>query len=424
MAAEQAKDRGNRAFAAGNFADAVSSFSEALALHARDPAGGNAHVYHSNRSAAYLKLGDAPKALQDADACIQLKRDWPKGYSRRGAALYALGRLADAQRAYQDGLALHGANPALLDGLRSVEAKLAAAQSFRPPSSSANGSNTTAPRPASSLRAFVAADKAALFRAYQFGLRSLMLALFVLYWLPLGSLAFGAFALFFQLALVNYGSFLFFTHGLPKWQAAYAQRLVLDPATQSLFFCLVFWVSAPHGLALLPVMLVEAVHLFAYLSALLDVLGLGANPLVTAVKTKALLPLAAAVIRDPQFPSLAPQTKWARLYQRVPLVAANLEVALGLALLLELLTPARNVLLLVLYWQVLRVRYMISQPLQEASRQLHVALLTLVSHPRCPAVIGSLYTKVHAFAAKMVDVSPPQQGGAGPGGLASRCTVM
>jgi stress-induced-phosphoprotein 1 len=46
----------------------------------------------SNRSAAYLKMGDAHNALEDTDAVIGLKPDFAKGYSRKGSALHALKR--------------------------------------------------------------------------------------------------------------------------------------------------------------------------------------------------------------------------------------------------------------------------------------------------------------------------------------------
>lgn len=426
MAAEQAKDRGNRSFAAGNYADAVSCFSEAIALHERDPAASsNAHVYYSNRSAAYLKLGDAPRALADATQCVALKRDWPKAFSRQGAALFALGRFPEAKRAYSDGLALHGGNAALLDGLRAVEAKLRASSGSTSASSASAASSTRAPR---SLRGFLVGDKGAVFKLLQFGLRAMLLLLFVMYWLPLGGNSGVAFSNFFLLSLVNYASYLAFTHGTPKLNAAYGQRLVLDPATQSLFYSLVFWVAAhpPHGLALLPVFLIEMVHFCSYLWTLLGLLGLSSSPVVNMVADRAVVPLAAAVISEPTFPAMTAQAKNAALYRRMPTVAANIEVALGLALIVEVLTPARNVLLLVLYWQVLRVRYMISPPLQDAFRRLHMTLLSVTSHPRCPAIVARAYTKLHAFAWKMVDVNTQQAAAnaGGAGGLASRCSVM
>ncbi|TYZ64160.1 hypothetical protein PybrP1_006307 [[Pythium] brassicae (nom. inval.)] len=420
MAADQAKDRGNRAFAAGSYANAVSEFSEAIALHARSGEG-QAHVYFSNRSAAYLKLGDGAAALADAEQCVALRRDWAKGYSRKGAALYHLGRYADASRAYRDGLTIEASNAALLDGLRSVELRLAAAQQSAP-GAPRSAAGTTPPAGAKSLREFVAADKAAAFQCFQFAMRSVLLLAFVLYWVPVAVPAPAAFGAFFQVALFNHASYLVFTHGVPKWQAAYAQRLVLDPSTQALFFCLVFWVSAPYTLAMVPVLLIEMVHWSAYAAGLLQVLKLAP---VAAAAGKALAPVAGAILSDPSFTALPAPSQWAKLYHRMPQTAANLEVAIGLALVLEMLSPARNFLLTILYWQLLRVRYMINPQLQEAFRMLNAAALRVTHHPRCPAVVARVYAKVQGFARSMADVQQQQAAGAsGAGGLASRCTVM
>ncbi|DAZ97763.1 TPA: hypothetical protein N0F65_009043 [Lagenidium giganteum] len=440
MAAEQAKDRGNKAFAAGNHADAISSFSEAIALHEKATAAGDApagalHVYYSNRSAAYLKLHDGRNALLDAEKCVALKADWAKGHSRKGAALYALGRYADAFRAYKDGLALDPTNNALAEGLRLVEQRMTA-----PPGASSSSSSSAVPPPASasrastsssssaatkSLRQFALGDKQSSFQLFQFVLRVLMVLNFGLYWLPLVIPAPVAFGNFFKLALINNLSFLAFTHGLPRFKAEYAQRLVMDPTTQSVFFCLIFWVSAPFSLALVPVLLLDLVHLSAYLSSLVQVLGLWHSPVVAALAGRA-ASAAALVLSDPGFPALPTQSKWAKLYHRMPQVAANVEVAIGLALVLELLTPARNFLLTMLFWQLLRVRYMISPQLQEAFRVLNVSILRLTTHPRCPHIVGTLYAKVQAVAAKMTDMSQYQAAanGASGGAARPRCSVM
>ncbi|GAB9472407.1 Transmembrane protein [Globisporangium polare] len=422
MAAEQAKDRGNRDFSAGRFADAIASFSEAIALHAKNDEAGNLHVYHSNRSAAHLKQGDSASALTDAEQCISLKRDWTKGYSRKGAALYSLGRYADAYRAYKDGLALEASNAALLDGLRSVERKMAAPAASAVPPRAAPASRSAATTSAKTLKEFLLADKTAMFGLFQFLMRWVLLLSFLLYWIPVVVPAYVAFGLFFKVALFNHLSYLMFTHGVPKWQAAYAQRLVLDPSTQALFFCLVFWVSAPFSLAMIPVFLIEMVHFAAYSASLLQVMKLAS---VSAAASKLLSPVAGAIISDPSFATLPAQSKWAKLYHRMPQVAANMEVGIGMALLVEMLTPARNFLLTILYWQLLRVRYMINPQLVEAFRVLNASILTLVHHPRCPAVVATVYAKIQKFAISMADVQQAQAAnGGGAAGLASKCTVM
>jgi tetratricopeptide (TPR) repeat protein len=45
---------------------------------------------YSNRSLCYLKIGEAQKALLDAETCINNRPDWVKGYYRKGAALMLL----------------------------------------------------------------------------------------------------------------------------------------------------------------------------------------------------------------------------------------------------------------------------------------------------------------------------------------------
>ncbi|CAI5713334.1 unnamed protein product [Peronospora destructor] len=418
MAAEQAKDRGNRAYSAGLYTDAVACFSEALAIA---PSAPNTHVFYSNRSAAQLKLYKAEEALKDADQCISLKPDWPKGYSRRGSALYALGRYTDAYRAYKDGLSYEASNEGLLEGLRSVEAKLS---TQRAGTSYGASTSTSSPPSAANLQSFLLGSKTNMFQLYQFVLRSLLLLCFVNFWIPVLLSSYEAYANFFKLALITHASYLAFTHGVPRWSAVYAQRLMLDPAVQVFIFCVVFWFSDPHGMAMIPVFLLEIVHYFAYLHSLLQVLGLTDSTVVTFVTSKVLVPLTSVIITDLSFSTLATRAKWAKLNTRMPQVAANIDVAIGIALLLEMLLPSRNFLLLVLYWQVLRIRYMISPQLQEAFRALHGTILTLVNHPRCPAVFSVVYGKIHAFAVKMSDAAQQQQASSGAGGLASRCSIM
>lgn len=37
-------------------------------------------------------MGNADKALEDAESCIQVNSSWAKGYARKGAALHKLKR--------------------------------------------------------------------------------------------------------------------------------------------------------------------------------------------------------------------------------------------------------------------------------------------------------------------------------------------
>lgn len=94
---------------------AIKLYSEALVL---DPQN---HVLFSNRSAAHAKAGDYRRALEDAEKTVEIRPDWAKGFSRKGAALAYLGRHGEARRAYEQGLTLEPENQQLLQGLRDVQ---------------------------------------------------------------------------------------------------------------------------------------------------------------------------------------------------------------------------------------------------------------------------------------------------------------
>lgn len=118
--ADEAKAKGNAAFSAGRFEEAVQYFSDAITLAPSN------HVLYSNRSAAHASLHHYAEALDDAKKTVELKPDWAKGYSRLGAAHIGLGNAEDAVSAYQKGLELDPSNEGLKSGL--ADAKAAAAR--------------------------------------------------------------------------------------------------------------------------------------------------------------------------------------------------------------------------------------------------------------------------------------------------------
>ncbi|OVA02999.1 Tetratricopeptide TPR-1 [Macleaya cordata] len=128
--AEEAKAKGNAAFSAGKFSEAIRFFSEAIDLAPTN------HVLYSNRSAAYASLHQYTEALTDAKKTVELKPDWSKGYSRLGAAQIGLGNFEEAISAYKKGLELDPNNEALKSGL--ADAQSAASRSRSSSSSSSS----------------------------------------------------------------------------------------------------------------------------------------------------------------------------------------------------------------------------------------------------------------------------------------------
>ncbi|XP_059640029.1 hsp70-Hsp90 organizing protein 3-like [Cornus florida] len=123
--ADEAKAKGNAAFSAGNYNDAIRHFTEAIELAPTN------HVLYSNRSASYASLGQYSDALSDAQKTVELKPDWSKGYSRLGAAHLGLRHYDDAVSAYKKGLEIDSNNEALKSGL--ADAQSAASRSRAPP---------------------------------------------------------------------------------------------------------------------------------------------------------------------------------------------------------------------------------------------------------------------------------------------------
>lgn len=110
--AAAAKTKGNAAFSAKSFKEAIKHFTEAIGHDPTD------HVFFSNRSACYASLEDYDKALEDGTQCVKLKPDWPKGYTRKGLAEFFLMKYDDAVETYKAGLKLAPEDATLKEGLK------------------------------------------------------------------------------------------------------------------------------------------------------------------------------------------------------------------------------------------------------------------------------------------------------------------
>lgn len=119
------KNEGNASLSKGEYQNAVDCYTKAIELD------GTNHVFYSNRSAAYLSMEKADEALKDADKCIEIKPDWVKGYTRKGAALHKKRDYEEAVKAYEDGLKVDPSNAACSSGLEEVK-KAMSSNTFNP----------------------------------------------------------------------------------------------------------------------------------------------------------------------------------------------------------------------------------------------------------------------------------------------------
>ncbi|KAG5855284.1 hypothetical protein ANANG_G00047470 [Anguilla anguilla] len=93
-------EKGIRLVQKGQYADAISKFTEAIHYIPND------YRFFGNRSYCYACLDQYAMALSDAERSIQLAPDWPKGYFRKGSALMGLKRYREAEKAMEQVLRL------------------------------------------------------------------------------------------------------------------------------------------------------------------------------------------------------------------------------------------------------------------------------------------------------------------------------
>jgi len=108
----EAKAKGNAAFSAQSFDEAIKHFTEAIGHDPTD------HVFFSNRSACFASLEKFEKALEDGKECVKLKPDWPKGYTRKGLAEFFLEKYDDSADTYKAGLKLSPEDAGMKEGLK------------------------------------------------------------------------------------------------------------------------------------------------------------------------------------------------------------------------------------------------------------------------------------------------------------------
>ncbi|RDB23380.1 Hsp70-Hsp90 organizing protein 3 [Hypsizygus marmoreus] len=122
------KDEGNALFKSGLHTAAINRYTGAASVAiSRPPWEANQFMREelstviSNRSAAYYEAHDYIAALADAEAVIQVRRNWSKGHFRKAKALLGLNRLGEAADAVKVGLAFEPANTELSSFLAEIE---------------------------------------------------------------------------------------------------------------------------------------------------------------------------------------------------------------------------------------------------------------------------------------------------------------
>ncbi|PVF93729.1 TPR-like protein [Serendipita vermifera] len=93
--AEKAREEGNTKFKAGQFAESVTFYTEAIKRAPSDPRG------YNNRAAAYTKLAALPEALKDAEEAIKIDPTFVRAYVRKSSILQSMREYTKAIEAAQ-----------------------------------------------------------------------------------------------------------------------------------------------------------------------------------------------------------------------------------------------------------------------------------------------------------------------------------
>jgi translocation protein SEC72 len=124
------KSEGNAAYKAKKYKDALELYNKAVELAWSRPLWEPLAFQYvreelapilSNRSATQVYLENHVSALVDAEAVTRLKKDWGKGWFRKGKALHGLGRYQEAIEAYRTGLVYESNSDDLLEALKESE---------------------------------------------------------------------------------------------------------------------------------------------------------------------------------------------------------------------------------------------------------------------------------------------------------------
>ncbi|EIM85824.1 uncharacterized protein STEHIDRAFT_121842 [Stereum hirsutum FP-91666 SS1] len=114
-----AKEKGNAAFKAGDFAASIGHYTSAILADPNDP------TFPLNRAAAYLKLGKHEDAERDCSRAIQLSGGKNvKALFRRSQARVALHRTEDARKDLEEAASLEPKNQAITTELQKINSSL------------------------------------------------------------------------------------------------------------------------------------------------------------------------------------------------------------------------------------------------------------------------------------------------------------
>lgn len=174
-------------------------------------------------------------------------------------------------------------------------------------------------------------------------------------------------------------------HGMPKFNKEYLQKMIFDENLQMLPYIGVVAVAGSQTMVLYMPLLI---HGYLEVSPLFKEI-LDRNPSAPLISAGFLKPhILNGVAHRSQYQELE----------------ADTEVYLGIYLIAVLFLGWSSFLTIIMFWQIMRVRYMMSAHSKAAFRRIDQKITGFTGHPRCPSIVRTLYLKLRGFLSSMADL--------------------
>lgn len=425
---EELKQLGNDAFKNGNNDDAIKHWSDAISQCNDNNDKDILKVLYSNRSGAYLKIKNKDNAIDDANKCISLDRSWTKGYIRKGDALHSQLKYVEAYNSYNEGSRLDSNDKSIKEKMETMMNLIARTSDQERQQRSSYASTTT-----SNNDVYVQAP--GFMGKLQNYIRIFIIVSFIASMLPLRfvldnriiSLIWRGFVLSSILSNVIA---LVSKYGTPKFSIVWFQKLVPEVSTSMcLLATLLLTCQRMYIFGSLPLLIHEA-NYFSGDIVTTFVATIKQQKTQVQGMIRQYMP---SVNMDPE--DLVRGLNKKTFLEAMGKLSAYSEVVQGIYLVIEVLLPSRNLLLVFLWWQFLKVRFLLDQSgnIRWAFGDIDRNILIAMNHKYCPGLVKSGYGFLKNYLEKQIkDVhQAAQQGGsstAAPASFTDRmkksCNIM
>jgi len=394
---EELKQKGNDAFKNGKNDEAINYWSDAIThVENNDNDKDLLKVLYSNRSGAYLKLKNKQKALDDANKCISLDRSWTKGFIRKGDALHSDLKYIEAYNSYNEGSRIDPNDKSIKEKMETMMNLIARASDQERNQRSSFGTTQTG-------NSYVQAP--GLMGTIQSYLRLFIIGSFLLSMLPL------SFILNRRIIALVWRGFILSTitnnflalvakHGMPQFSSSYMQKLVPE-TSMSLLLLGTLLITCPNMYIFgsLPLFIHE-VNFFSgdIITKFVDTIKQQKAQLTGMLRQY--MPSAAAM--DPE--DLIRGLNKKSFLEATGRLSAYSEVVQGIYLIIEVFLPSRNLLLVFLWWQFLKVRFLLDQTgnIRWAFGDIDRNISSALNHKMCPALVNKGYQFVKSYLEKQI----------------------